>query len=227
MRRAMGMRPQSESLSTTKPWLSLGMSRRTWERRRKPDAVLSAAIEPAAAAVLSARQSDATLSAPIEPCTIPAESTVAAVLSAEVVEAVLSADPCHDCGINMASFICPFLKIRISGAVPTGHRQASAEGMTPTAPHGASGSKRVPLPLDNNARRGHVAVFGRSDNGAHHLLGVTLHQSFRKQRRFMPRSASAAGPAHPPCEVAARRRMPQRNSPLSRKGHRQGARRHL
>jgi hypothetical protein len=24
------------------------------------------------------------------------------------------------------------------------------------------------------------------DNGAHDLLGVTLHQSFRKQRRFMP-----------------------------------------
>jgi hypothetical protein len=34
-RRAMGMRPQSESLSRTKPWEKEGMSRRTWYRRNK------------------------------------------------------------------------------------------------------------------------------------------------------------------------------------------------
>jgi hypothetical protein len=33
-RRELGMRPQSESLSATQPWSELGMSRRTWERRR-------------------------------------------------------------------------------------------------------------------------------------------------------------------------------------------------
>jgi hypothetical protein len=33
-RRALGMRPQSESLSATQPWRELGMSRRTWERHR-------------------------------------------------------------------------------------------------------------------------------------------------------------------------------------------------
>jgi hypothetical protein len=34
-RRAVGMRPQSESLSRTKPWEKEGMSRRTWYRRNK------------------------------------------------------------------------------------------------------------------------------------------------------------------------------------------------
>jgi hypothetical protein len=34
-RRALGMRPQSESLSATQPWRALGMSRRTWYRRNK------------------------------------------------------------------------------------------------------------------------------------------------------------------------------------------------
>src|SRR5262249_36626913 len=33
-RRANGARPHSESLSATKPWEALGMSRRTWYRRR-------------------------------------------------------------------------------------------------------------------------------------------------------------------------------------------------
>src|SRR5262245_7045007 len=33
-RRERGARPQSESLSQTQPWSELGMSRRTWERRR-------------------------------------------------------------------------------------------------------------------------------------------------------------------------------------------------
>jgi hypothetical protein len=33
-RRARGARPQSESLSRTKPWEALNMSKRTWERRR-------------------------------------------------------------------------------------------------------------------------------------------------------------------------------------------------
>ena len=44
-RRAAGARPQSESLSQTQPWRALGMSRRTWERRRNKarDAVSSAA----------------------------------------------------------------------------------------------------------------------------------------------------------------------------------------
>ena len=35
MRRARGMRPQSESLSATQPWRELGMSRRSWYRRNK------------------------------------------------------------------------------------------------------------------------------------------------------------------------------------------------
>jgi hypothetical protein len=45
-RRALGMRPQSESLSATQPWKELGMSRRTWERRRNRarDATLSTAV---------------------------------------------------------------------------------------------------------------------------------------------------------------------------------------
>jgi hypothetical protein len=47
-RRAAGMRPQSESLSATKPWRELGMSRPTWYRRnkarRKGETTLSAAI---------------------------------------------------------------------------------------------------------------------------------------------------------------------------------------
>jgi hypothetical protein len=34
-RRAAGMRPQSESLSATKPWTELGMSRAAWYRRNK------------------------------------------------------------------------------------------------------------------------------------------------------------------------------------------------
>jgi hypothetical protein len=34
-RRAAGMRPQSESLSATKPWRELGMSRAAWYRRNK------------------------------------------------------------------------------------------------------------------------------------------------------------------------------------------------
>jgi hypothetical protein len=47
-RRERGMRPQPESLSATQPWKELGMSRRTWERRRNmardaSDATLSAA----------------------------------------------------------------------------------------------------------------------------------------------------------------------------------------
>ena len=44
MRRARGMRPQSQSLSATQPWKQLGMSRRTWERHRNRarDATLSA-----------------------------------------------------------------------------------------------------------------------------------------------------------------------------------------
>jgi hypothetical protein len=40
-RRALGMRPQSESLSATQPWRELGMSRRTWERRRNEALVVS------------------------------------------------------------------------------------------------------------------------------------------------------------------------------------------
>ena len=47
-RRAAGMRPQSESLSTTKPWRELGMSRASWYRRnkagRRGETTLSAAI---------------------------------------------------------------------------------------------------------------------------------------------------------------------------------------
>ena len=47
-RRALGMRPQSESLSATEPWRDLGISRRTWYRRnktrRKVGTTLSAAI---------------------------------------------------------------------------------------------------------------------------------------------------------------------------------------
>ena len=49
-RRASGMRPRAEyeanSLSATKPWEALNMSRRTWERHRNraPDAKTSAAI---------------------------------------------------------------------------------------------------------------------------------------------------------------------------------------
>jgi hypothetical protein len=47
-RRAAGMRPQSQSLSATKPWRELGMSRAAWYRRnkarRKGETVLSAAI---------------------------------------------------------------------------------------------------------------------------------------------------------------------------------------
>src|SRR4029450_6708904 len=35
-RRALGMRPQSESLSATEPWKELGMTRRTWYRKNKP-----------------------------------------------------------------------------------------------------------------------------------------------------------------------------------------------
>ena len=34
-RRALGMRPQSESLSAIQPWRELGMSRRTWYRKNK------------------------------------------------------------------------------------------------------------------------------------------------------------------------------------------------
>src|SRR5262245_23069013 len=34
-RRALGMRPQSESLSATKPWEKLGMSRAAWYRKNK------------------------------------------------------------------------------------------------------------------------------------------------------------------------------------------------
>jgi hypothetical protein len=47
-RRVAGMRPQSESLSATKPWGELGMSRAAWYRRnkarRKGETTLSAAI---------------------------------------------------------------------------------------------------------------------------------------------------------------------------------------
>jgi hypothetical protein len=47
-RRAAGMRPQSESLSATKPWEKLGMSRAAWYRRNKPrsrgETTLSTAI---------------------------------------------------------------------------------------------------------------------------------------------------------------------------------------
>jgi hypothetical protein len=48
-RRAAGARPHSQSLSQTKPWEALNMSRRTWERRRNKardanDAISSAAI---------------------------------------------------------------------------------------------------------------------------------------------------------------------------------------
>src|SRR2546429_8197378 len=47
-RRALGMRPQSESLSATKPWRELGMSRAAWYRRnkarRKGETTLSAAL---------------------------------------------------------------------------------------------------------------------------------------------------------------------------------------
>jgi hypothetical protein len=44
-RRAFGMRPQSQSLSATKPWEVEGVCRRTWERRRnRPVATLSASI---------------------------------------------------------------------------------------------------------------------------------------------------------------------------------------
>jgi hypothetical protein len=47
-RRAAGMRPQSESLSATKPWRELGMSRAAWYRRnkarRKGETTLSAPI---------------------------------------------------------------------------------------------------------------------------------------------------------------------------------------
>jgi len=34
-RRAAGAKPRSESFSQTQPWVPLGISRRTWERRRK------------------------------------------------------------------------------------------------------------------------------------------------------------------------------------------------
>src|SRR5262249_38826749 len=56
-RRQQGARPQSESLSRTKPWEAMNMSRRTWERKRNKsrDATSSSAIflssddEPASA----------------------------------------------------------------------------------------------------------------------------------------------------------------------------------
>src|SRR5262249_53666881 len=35
MRRALGMRPQSASLSATQPWEEMGMSRRTWYRKNR------------------------------------------------------------------------------------------------------------------------------------------------------------------------------------------------
>jgi hypothetical protein len=38
-RRAAGARPRGESLSTQKPWEALGISRRTWERRRAKESV--------------------------------------------------------------------------------------------------------------------------------------------------------------------------------------------
>jgi hypothetical protein len=48
MRRARGMRPQSESLSATQPWRELAMSRAAWYRRNKArrdsETTLSAAI---------------------------------------------------------------------------------------------------------------------------------------------------------------------------------------
>jgi hypothetical protein len=46
MRRARGMRPQAESLSQTAPWEAMGISRRTWERKRAAtiDATLSAPL---------------------------------------------------------------------------------------------------------------------------------------------------------------------------------------
>jgi hypothetical protein len=46
LRRARGMRPQSQSLTRTKPWEKDGVSRRTWERRRNKarDATLSTPI---------------------------------------------------------------------------------------------------------------------------------------------------------------------------------------
>jgi hypothetical protein len=48
-RRALGMRPQSESLSATQPWREMGMSRAAWYRRNKTrsetgETTLSAAI---------------------------------------------------------------------------------------------------------------------------------------------------------------------------------------
>jgi hypothetical protein len=45
-RRARGARPRSESLSVTKPWDTMNISRRTWERRRNKgrDASSSAAV---------------------------------------------------------------------------------------------------------------------------------------------------------------------------------------
>jgi hypothetical protein len=47
LRRVRGMRPQSQSLSATKPWEELGMSRAKWyrnKRRTSPETTLSTAI---------------------------------------------------------------------------------------------------------------------------------------------------------------------------------------
>src|SRR5262245_45634811 len=50
-RRALGMRPQSESLSQTRPWEALKMSRRSWYRMRAKN--LGTAIVPAVGRRLS------------------------------------------------------------------------------------------------------------------------------------------------------------------------------
>jgi len=40
LRQLRGAKPRAESLSRTKPWLTLGISRRTWERRRVANSCL-------------------------------------------------------------------------------------------------------------------------------------------------------------------------------------------
>jgi hypothetical protein len=56
-RRAKGIIPRAEyiagSLSATRPWEALGISRDTWERRRKAAATPSAPVDPQLAASLS------------------------------------------------------------------------------------------------------------------------------------------------------------------------------
>ena len=88
-RRARGARPQSESLSRTKPWEALNMSRRTWERHRNKqrDASSSAAIflssddrlaTPAGGARMASERGFASKEARERPSAAPPEAAIKA-----------------------------------------------------------------------------------------------------------------------------------------------------